>query len=644
MKQSSPHTVFKQRKRVLRQAFRAAILGASILGLASCAKPVSQTIIVFPMGDPKVEEGPSVRSREIKRQIDTLIGAPVQIDMDDLLVRRWGVNAKSPFESLESVLLGLAKELGALKEESPDLFTNVVIPIRKVHYVYSAISSRTSIAIDGATLRIKVADGDSCGCQGLQRALAESGHAARERGMAELSPASVPDDRLYDYVAFRANQHSSRSRPSAYTSNDVKDFDDLLALDARAKKLRSAKEQQKIRSLVFRELNATGDELSRAYVHNAAELASLSNDSPFRQLERKYVEMLNAGIWDAPEPMRSRMYKEALVPDGSALPGFDRDAFVKGLLDKWLQAGTPSFSERAAPDGVVSLAITFLCPQASTNENARSSGGSCDQALYKYVRAEPKRFRSFVERIASNPKASELLLTSLMQGSNQASNWSNFEGNEASWTMVTRSIAANLDRDIKEDLFEEALRIWRKYPARRPLAAVILGRLDELSHEEFSPRIRAFAKQGNQLSEAEFARYLDEGPIAFEHVGFIWPLLARGFSRPKVLEAKWDTILASYTRDGFVEMRTQICDESIEGVTSRGEAVREIGQIASSLEKWYRTHPGKEQLYSDHVSVLRMETCKPSLADQKRIAVRKAKQDAEGKTVVTANGRDIYIP
>jgi hypothetical protein len=644
MKRLSAHSPFVLLTRTLRQTLAATIVGASVLGLANCAKPATQTIVVFPHGDPKVEEGPSKRSREIKRQIDVLIGTPVQIDVDDLLVRRWGANAKSSLESLESVLLGLASELGALKEESPEVFASVVIPIRKVHYVYSAIELRTSIAIDGATLRIKVADGDSCGCHGLHRALAESGHMDRERGLAELSAASVPDDRLYDYVGYRANQRGSRGRPSAYTSKDVKDFEEMLALDARAKKLRSTKDQQKIRSLIFQELNSTGDDLARAYVHNVADLASLSNNSPFRQLERRYVEMLNAGIWDAPEPMRSRMYKEALVPDGPALPGFDRDAFVQWLLDRWFQAGTPSLSERTAPDGVVSLAITFFCPRVPTKENARMVDGGCDQALYKYVRAESKRFRSFVERIASNPKASELLSISLMQGGSQASNWSNFEGNEASWTMVTRNIATNLDRNVKEDLFEEALRIWRKYPSRRPLAAVILGRLDELTHEEFSPRIRAFAKQGNQLSEAEFARYLDEGPIAFEHVGFIWPLLARGFSRPRVLELKWDTILASYTRDGFVEMRTQICDESIEGVTSRGEAVREIGQIASSLEKWYRAHPGKEQLYSDHVSVLRMESCKPSLEDQKRIAIRKAKQDAEGKKDVNAKGHDVYIP
>lgn len=621
------------------------------LFLLGCGSPALQTVIVFPEGDVAVENGPSAKAREVKRQIDALVGHSVGVEMDDLLSTRL-----SGSESVATVLLGLAGELGRLKQSHPATFLRATQDLKRVHYVYSAIARRTTVELAGGTMRVKVADGDACACNDLGDALVHEHRQADEARMASFSASNAPEKDLYAFASLRARTYRIAREPTAVTEADVRAFDEWETIHQRSMKL-APKERRLLSALVYSRLQETGESLLAAYRDKSSEVARQPEAGAFRALERKYVAFLGNGVWSAPEPGRTAMLKAAIGtgPSWPALRGFDRASVANRILDAWVRAGTPSPRGRGresssgrknagnADSGdasdIAGLAETFLCPSERREDGQLQSTGRCERGLLDYLRADPSRTSAFVTRVAESAAASELLFSSLIRTENQAATWALFEANEASWQVVTRILVRDLGRESSEEMFEETLRIWRKYPARRALAAVVLGSLDRLVNGAFEARIRVFAREGNLLREADFGRYLDEGPFAFERIGPIWPLLGSEFSRVAVIGAHWDRTLSTYTRDGLVDLRSRICDDSFEGTFTREKAVRDLQALAGSLETWARAHPGTEQIYHDHVEVLRAEQCKPRLADLKRLEDVRRKRDAE-----EARRRTVVIP
>jgi hypothetical protein len=597
------------------------VLVSALLTLLSCTPGGSQVVVIFPSGE--TGSGPlrsSARAQEIKRQIDVLLGHSVSIEMDGLLAAQFADTR------MDGVLAGLARELGDMKAAEPEAFAGATRKLERIRYEYSAIALTTTVKLSEQSLSIVVANSDACACTKVGDALAAAYVDPKRSALEAATLASVSDNDLPAYVSALIRQRNakteSRSRSLDIAAADLELFDALLAADLRAIKLPKEKAKP-ARAAIYREVRDSGATLVRAYRNHSTEVARLAPNSNFRLLEQKYVSFLSTRWNDALEPYRTTMMRGVLETwnQPASFQGFDRMAFALRTVNAWIAAGAPletrsNRSENLYEEDEADLEPTsLLCPIEIDGRQA--SRMRCVGSLYEYLKADPARLSAFIARVMTSPRASALLFRNLTRAEDEVATWSHFESNEASWSALARMLLVDHRNDSKELLFEEASRIWRKYPSRRPLAALVLGSIDGSNHGKLEPRFKALAAEGVLLGERDFDAFLTEGPLAWEHVGTLWPLLARGFSRAKVMSARFDQLKES-SGETITLIRTRYCEDSIEERVTKAEALREIATLASALETWAHNHPGQEQIYRTDVEALRAETCKLRLKDLKR--------------------------
>jgi hypothetical protein len=228
------------------------------------------------------------------------------------------------------------------------------------------------------------------------------------------------------------------------------------------------------------------------------------------------------------------------------------------------------------------------------------------EALRKRLLADvlARRDDVFTEVVFAN-----LLRTSIHLGGNYAKDrrdewadflfyWRGVEADQRQWKVATRVIAeAELTGDTKKALYDESVKLWRRYPWARGSLLYLLGVAARYEHNliPWADWARVF---GTAIAPREAADFLDMGFRAVAALPAIWPALGKGWSRAEVLVPRLDRFIqdpltrANNFQDPYLTLRdvvNRLRDEKASG---------DIGRLHGYFKKRVADHPSEEREFT----------------------------------------------
>ncbi|MEM9075346.1 MAG: hypothetical protein AAGE52_43015, partial [Myxococcota bacterium] len=272
------------------------------------------------------------------------------------------------------------------------------------------------------------------------------------------------------------------------------------------------------------------------YNHHRDEIQQQRADAPFRAAERAWSVWIREAWPTLSDDQRRRLLDAMFMRRSgsgraenpylrSVFPNVDLFGLSFQTVDRWIASDYPR-------DGVFEF---VLCPPRQQNGRMYDRGGRCDSDLYQWASTDENyRTRLFDEVLQRNDvRLTEALFANLKWRSNPyiMEAWRHFESNLAQWNAATRVLAELIDysrQDLRNELYDDAARLWRESPDKR---GSLLYLLAAMSHPRSSRsglvRWEEFRRVfGGTVGASEFGAFLAHGEGAVLRASVVWP--ARG--------------------------------------------------------------------------------------------------------------------
>lgn len=546
-------------------------------------------------------------------QLAAAVGHPVTIELDMALLPQWATTFEN---ALATSIENVARDLRALKERRPEVYGFAVPKLQRIDCSYDASAEGTTARFDdrqgtlyvsGPAAKVVTA---SVQPTGPAAALIEPGivHDALRQGYTSylvrrfdgVTPEQAPADALRLYWQYLDLAPAFHQSPSS--AKGMANEPEALGIEYKVRfAARVPASDADLRAEVRREVIGSARYFGGAYQRDPDKLEKLPGDSTWRRAEAAWMRWFNAnaqGLSDAERlnllfaPLYARSVS---LPSGlprypetggffpSAYPGVDRLGFGLQIVDRWISAGHPVGADA---DRRGSLFDFLICPYTRDTLGAQSVvGGRCESGLYSYAAGTPNERQRLIDAVSKrNDEAftKSVMLNLIKDGRGYTPQlmeiWRGLEPNRSMWAAATKVIAEAAmggSGPTPAELYDESLRLWRRYPERRGAVLYLLTSLERYNMVRPGlvnwPQFDAIF--GSKIGAPELATYLSMSPMAVSNVAGLWEALAPGYSRAALIVPKLDTYIDDRTtkvydstspRGPLKDITSRLCAEHAE--------------------------------------------------------------------------------
>ena len=574
-----------------------------VLSVCACGTPgavyVSGVAVVMSPSMDKLPFDPrGARLAAATQQLSVIAGHPVTFQIDAALVPEW----RSSFEealidSIESV----ARDLAELKEHEPEVYAHGAPLLERIECHYDALAEderpatdldpRThAIVIKGPLRRWSALVPHGLVLESLRAEY--QGHvdrtfttkapdqvAAGERrayfhyltGYRRGQDERKGDDKLTPLEKLSGDPRAERILKVVRLSEVVGRSDEALAKDIRTWLL----EQR--------------DYFHEAYSRSAPLVRAAPASSTWHRAETAWVKWLTSQLPTMSKDERLDFARSLFIRsaqnDGEtsayvsiAFPGIDPFAFGLGVAGEWAAAGHPT---QLTPDrqGWSPLYDFIICPHPKNPDGKRTLGPHCEYDWYQYALDSKENTRRLVDAVIAkkDPVFTEMVVIAIRYAHTKKDSvegafefWAALGASPVAWQAAGHTLADYFgDTSVGKDrVVDEARRHWKAHPERRGVLLYFLGQVQYFRGDSYlSISKERFAEAfGMNVSAADFASYLENGPRAVILAPAIWPSLGDGFSRAGPILAHMDALFADPQERGY---DNRAVDSAVSGIVDR---------------------------------------------------------------------------
>jgi hypothetical protein len=491
-------------------------------------------------------------------QLQEVLGHPITFRFDTALLPEY----RSSFEyDLIEAVEHAARDLGALRDRSMEVFTRAAPLLTRIECHYAAGASDDDAKFDAAKGTLSVSIHPHAGAllpRGLLfGALEEEYDRYLESRYGNMASRGVPAGEQAEYFHFLTGyrrygpRRADLAKPEGYVE-DPRALEIQKVLD-----LAPYVRADKLKKDVERWLVDQGDYFTSAYVHHPELVERAPSTGSFHRVEANWVAWLSRTLPSLDDAGRLKVAKTVFVRGFNrdadrygrfmpfAFPGFDPLAFAIAVVDEWRSAGyvveTPERRDRGA------LFEFILCPSPVDKRGSRSYAPRCEHDLYEYALATPRGKARLVELVLKrrDPYLTETVFANLAVHAPVESTievWRAVEGDEATWRVATHVIADEIAEVSGDRLLDESRRLYRDYPRRRGILLYLLAQVDRYDNGKV-PWPSIPATFGGAIGQHDFEAFLDEGYRSLSLAPLLWPAMSQGWSRATPVASRLDRFM-----------------------------------------------------------------------------------------------------
>lgn len=559
------------------------------------------------------------------QQLEDLVAHPVAIQLDAALLPQWAQNFEN---GLAGAIENVARDLVWMKQVHPRMFAFAAPSLRRIECHYDAAARFYTATFDDRTGLLAIsgpvtpAATSSVQQGGPAVALIEEG-AVRfavpeaylgdylERVFAGVEPESAPPadlDRYWDYLTREQSGHYPRKRLAerAQSSDDPR----VLTLH-RALRFapRVPRENATLTAAVRRDLVAGADFFGQAYRVHTSVPRQTTMTASFRAADAAWAGWLDRNIDSFTEEEQHTFARSALFVrrDESDLRPSKIDVLGIGLhvVDRWIAAGHPA--SRAALEHQP-LFNHLVCPLWHGPDGPPTTPSGCTSGLYEHAAASASERARLIKGILSRRDAAftETVIVGINHSLPQdrahfLDVWRGLEDDPLVWGAATRTIAEQTMRgsSIKNELYDEGLRLWRAHPEYRGETLYLLAAIEPYNMSR--PGLVDWPQFGRifgaPIDAAAYTAFLRQGPLAIALTAGLWPALGPGFSRSAPLLPLLDAYLENRVIKSY---NTTSPDRPLGDIVSRlcaDHADADLALLNGYFRKRASGHPSEERRF-----------------------------------------------
>lgn len=512
------------------------------------------------------------------------------------------------FDNLFERYVGrIPRDLERLKGRDMDVFGYGATALREIHFDYDGSVRRPDIRLDAepGVLWLRMSPSGELVPEGaVTYAFTEAYRAHLAGAMDGLRAEDVPVAELPTYFRWLEGQGfrgDVERRASALRNATV-----VYA--------RSQEAHAELHAEVREWLVRRGGFFSGQYIHHGDELRDLPSGSPWFAAEVAWAGWVNER-WNDLDDQQKRKVLDTLYIRRSGpgrevdpyrrevFPGIDPFALSLRVIDSWVSFGRPRPYPVTSRDHRQSLFDFVVCAPRRTGRN-QYQRARCDSDFYRHAATDPElRLRLFAEIGQRNDAdLTEALFANLkwVRSPYLIDAWRHFEDNAAAWAIGTKVLADLVDysrQDLRSELYDDSVRIWRDHPEHRGSLLYLLAAMTYPTRSQRSlVPWREFRRTfGSLASRQDFERFLANGDGALVRVAVVWPALARNANAIEALLPHLDIRMDDDTmRRRFSWFPHRMLADLIDEMREAGDR-RSLTALRGYFERRSREHPSEER-------------------------------------------------
>jgi hypothetical protein len=587
-------------------------------------------------GDPRLKKAVAEMSAIVGH------GVGVKFNLDQL------PKGRSYCDQLFESHIGLLpKNLAYLKERKPAIFAYGGPSLKRVDIDYDGTDQYADITFDRASGVLRLVIGgrssypipsDTFGY--IFEKQYEAWVIGHFQGVEPEAVAAAEYPLYYDYLTRLA--WWGKGEPGARTGKKDDDLSDdpkagvlmkmirFASLATKAGTIATDKKGAKLGTVARDWLAEQYEFFGRAYLHQPGPVTRAAATSPWKKAERAWIDWMNGAFDGLPDENKKKLLPEMLgftmpfnndegiVWNDFAYPGLKTYDMGLGVIDRWLKAGHPGPDPRRSLDDKQLALFTEVASPVKRDRQGSWSVETFERRKNWYfhaMRSEGLRKRLLSDVLARKDDVfteavfANLLRTSIHLGGNYAKDqrdewadflyyWRGVEADPKQWKVATRLLGeAGFSGETKQALYDESVKVWRRYPWSHGTLLYVLGVGARYEHKliPWAEWGRVF---GAPVSAKEAGDFLDLGPRAVAALPIVWPAFGKGWSRADVLVPRLDRFIEDpLTRANNFQDPYETLKEVVFKMRDE-KATGDIGRLHAYLKKRVADHPSEERTFT----------------------------------------------
>lgn len=581
---------------------RSALALSGLLFLAAaCAREATPVVVggvpieVVGRSDKLPLDTRSARLEAASKQLTSIVGHPVRIQLDGALLSDWRPGLE---EAVARAIENVVRDLDALDKHDHDAFAYAAPKLQRIDCRYDPTARKESATFDEASGLVRAAmpaeRGDLVPAGVVRHALLQAYDRHASAAFVNKRPDEIPRAELASYF--------DRVISNRALGNDEKDLAEhpraIAILDVvRIWELSDASSELRARARDW--LLETGSFFQRGYSLHGDAARAAPPASAWKRSEAAYVRFLTRAFASIDDERKLKIVRLVYARDSSfAFSGFDRFAFGLSMIDEWIRAGHPTLSTDSGARSAVYEAI--VCPAPRDKHGHHSLVPRCDYVFYKDALATEAGTKRLAEALTARSDAAlteAAFVAAVHVGVREAlALWRAVDSHAPTWKIASGLVLDEVAETAgKSVVLEEASRLWRERADAHGIAVAMIAAADRYGNGEVAWKDLP-QRLGARLDAAELASFLDADYRSMSRAHVVWPALSPGWSRADVIVPRLDRWLddplvreddSQNPNRAFIAIVDRMCAEN---------ARADLAKVKTFLEQRQRSHPAEHWL------------------------------------------------
>ncbi len=564
----------------------------------------------------------SPRAQKVDGQLTAMLGHPLAFYFDAALVPKW----EADFQSLSiGALEDVAQRLTVLARVEPAMFAWAAPHLTRIEWDYDATKEYEEAELDAGkgTLRIQLTPKSDAVIaeHQLEYAIGRAYGKTLAARFADVDPKGLgrsDDDRYFEWLTdFAYGYETDRLPAKADEEIDAARAKQILRLLRYADALRGKGAPVEARVRDWLVTPSRYFDQARGSAPDAVVAAPASH--PFHLAEVAWTAWLARTIDSLPDSDQERVMEDVTSArertgaiKAGAYPGFDNVAYALRVADRWRRAGHPSTrDDDDKKNHDRNELFDHVIAPIDFPPDERTGCSRSDALFYADVASDAKTRDLVLADVFArkDPAWEKTVLANLLGVEAQDAVfalWKRSESDDAAFHVALRVLAGHVDgcSFAEADIFDQLPRLWRSHPRSRGPLLFLLSRYggERVGWDHFERLFDA------KLAKSDVTAYLAEEPDPFQHVHWMWPAFAPGWSHADVVVARLDSWLTEHVRrfdmwgGELVTLAEDICTD---------KSPADSAKLHAWLMARVKLHPSEQQTLDSALEKTKPGGCAP---------------------------------